>query len=95
MVDSVPILEPETSEIAYVMINCPVGSEQHMIEKLKSLDSVKEIQGVLGNYDILAKIEASTIDLLRDIIVLKIRNIPDVNCTTTLICAANGRVPSS
>lgn len=93
--DSVPVLKPDTNEIAYVMINCQMGSEQHIIEKLKSTDGVKEIQGVLGNYDILTKIETSTIDLIRDIIVLKIRKMQDVNCTTTLLCAGHGRGKSS
>ena len=46
-------------ETAYVLVNCDLGSEDDIIEDLKHMDSVKEVSGTFGAYDIIAKIENS------------------------------------
>jgi DNA-binding Lrp family transcriptional regulator len=74
-------------ESAYIMINCELGSEDSVIEQLKSIPGIKEVQGVFGNYDILAKIEIPSLKSLRDIIAFKIRKIPEIHCTTTIMCS--------
>ena len=76
----------DQKEISYIMINCETGSETSIIDELKSIIYIREVQGVLGNYDILAKLETPTIENTRDTIAL-IRKIKDVHCTTTVICA--------
>jgi DNA-binding Lrp family transcriptional regulator len=78
-------------ETAYIMINCDLGYEESVIEQLRSIECVKEVQGVLGNFDILVKIEVSSIEALREIITSKIRKIQKIRCTTTVICSKNGR----
>jgi len=78
-------------EIAYIMINCEVGYEEAIIEQLRSIECVKEVQGVLGNFDILVKIEVPSVEALREIITWKIRKIEKIRCTTTVICTKNGR----
>ena len=78
-------------ETAYIMINCEVGHEQSIIEQLKTIDGIKEVQGVLGNFDILARVEVPTIEDLREIITSKIRKIQRIHCTTTVICSKNGK----
>ena len=78
-------------ETAYIMINCEVGHEESIIEQLRTIEGVKEVQGVLGNFDILARIEVSSIDALREIITSKIRKIQKIRCTTTVVCTKNGR----
>jgi len=60
---------------AYVLINCELGSEEIIIQQLKGLNSVKEVNGVFGVYDILAKIESDTVEKLRETITWKIRKI--------------------
>ena len=74
-------------ESAYVMINCNLGSEESIIEELKSILGVKEVRGVFGNYDVLAKIEAQSPETLRELITFKIRKISDITSTTTVICS--------
>jgi len=37
---------------AYVLINCEIGSEEKVIEELKTIDGVKEVHGTFGAYDI-------------------------------------------
>ena len=70
---------------AYVLINCELGSEESIIRELKNLDSVIEVHGTFGAYDILAKIESSTVDVLRETITWKIRKIDQIRSTLTLM----------
>ena len=51
---------------AFVLINCELGSEESIIKQLKSLPGVVEVHGTFGAYDILAKIESSTVEDLRE-----------------------------
>tara|TARA_Y100000310_G_C20385271_1_gene670122 strand:- start:198 stop:437 length:240 start_codon:yes stop_codon:yes gene_type:complete len=71
--------------IAYVLINCELGSEESIIQQLKSLDDVVEVHGTFGAYDILAKIESSTVEVLRETITWKIRKIDQIRSTLTLM----------
>ena len=57
---------------AYVLINCELGSEEAIISQLKNLEGVIEVHGTFGAYDILAKIESSTVEALRETITWKL-----------------------
>jgi len=70
---------------AYVLINCELGSEESIIHELKNLDGVIEVHGTFGAYDILAKIESTTVDALRETITWKIRKIDQIRSTLTLM----------
>ena len=70
---------------AYVLVNCELGSEESIIQQLKSLDGVAEVHGTFGAYDILAKIESATVENLRETITWKIRKIDQIRSTLTLM----------
>ena len=70
---------------AYVLINCDLGSEESVISELKSLEDVVEVHGTFGAYDILAKVEAELVEKLRETITWKIRKIPKIRSTLTLM----------
>jgi DNA-binding Lrp family transcriptional regulator len=70
---------------AYVLINCELGSEELVISELKSIEGVAEVNGTFGAYDILAKVESSQVEALREIITWKIRKIPKIRSTLTLM----------
>ena len=70
---------------AYVLINCELGSEEEIIKQLKNLEGVIEVHGTFGAYDILAKIESSTVEMLRETITWKIRKIEKLRATLTLM----------
>ena len=72
-------------ETAYVLVNCDLGSEEAIIEDLKHIDSVREVHGTFGAYDIIAKIENSERDKLREIIIWNIRKLEHVRSTLTLM----------
>ena len=70
---------------AYVLINCELGSEELVIAKLKELDTVKEVHGTFGAYDILVKVESKEVSLLREAITWQIRKIDKIRSTLTLM----------
>jgi len=70
--------------ITYVLISCEVGAEESILAELKSLESVKEVSGVFGSYDIIVKLEATSEEKLKDIVVSKIRNLKKIRTTITL-----------
>jgi DNA-binding Lrp family transcriptional regulator len=69
------------------MINCEMGSERLVIDKLKPIECVKEVAGVFGNYDVLVKIQSAKVDEIKQTITTRIRSLDKIRCTTTLMCA--------
>ena len=74
----------------YILINSDLGSDVEIIKKIKQiLDNENgieyEVQGVYGVYDIIVKITADSMDLLRSIITNKIRKIDKVYSTLTMM----------
>ncbi|PUA33189.1 MAG: AsnC family transcriptional regulator [Zestosphaera tikiterensis] len=70
---------------ALVLINTEIGSESDVMNALSKIDGVKEIYEVYGMYDIVVKVEAETHEALRELVINKIRRIPQVRGTTTMI----------
>lgn len=69
---------------AFVLINCDLGSEENVLSELKSIKKVKETHGVFGAYDIVARVEAPTDVMIKDVVKSKIRSIDRVRSTLTL-----------
>lgn len=69
------------------MINCEMGSEQTVIEKIRPIQGVREVMGVFGNYDVLVKIQFARVEDIRNAITTNIRSLDKIRCTTTLMCA--------
>jgi len=70
---------------AIVLINTDVGMEEEVSKALTQIPEVREVHIVYGVYDIVAIVEASTFDALRAVIVNRIRRLPHIKSTTTLI----------
>jgi DNA-binding Lrp family transcriptional regulator len=70
---------------AYVLINCDLGSEESIIKEIAGLPGVREVKGTYGVYDVVAKVEADNMETLKDTITWKIRRMPKVRSTVTLI----------
>ena len=69
---------------AFVLINCELGSEEHVISELKTFSDVKEVQGTFGAYDIIVEISSESIEKIRETITWKIRKIGKIRSTLTL-----------
>lgn len=70
--------------IAYVLINCELGVEEFVISELKEIETVREVRGILGAYDILVKLEAGSLDEISKTVTLKIRKLDKIRFTMTL-----------
>ncbi|HZI70656.1 MAG TPA: Lrp/AsnC ligand binding domain-containing protein [Nitrososphaeraceae archaeon] len=71
--------------LAYLLINCEHGEEQGIIEELKELPEIVEAYQIAGAYDLIAKINAATIDKLKETISWRIRTTDKIKSTITLI----------
>ena len=71
--------------LAFVLVNAEVGSEEQVVKELRETDNVKEAHLVYGVYDLIAKIEAETMDNLKAVIAQKVRKIPGIRSTLTLL----------
>ena len=71
--------------VAFVLINAEIGAESEVLKALEKVSNVKEAYGVYGVYDIIAKVEAETMDKLKDIVTWNIRRLDKVRSTLTMI----------
>ena len=70
--------------MAFVLINCELGVKEFVISELKEIETVREVRGVLGTYDILVKLEAGSLDEISKTVTLKIRKLAKIRFTMTL-----------
>ncbi len=80
-------------EMAYLLIQCDMGAETDIIQKLMEIPEVKEVRGTYGVYDIFAKLESDSREKLDEILTNNIRKIPKIRSTNTLspILSQGGR----
>ncbi len=80
-------------EIAYLLIQCDMGAEVDIIERLVKIPEVQEVRGTYGVYDIFAKLESDSKEKLDEILTNNIRKIPKIRSTNTLspILSQGGR----
>jgi DNA-binding Lrp family transcriptional regulator len=80
-------LELEVLEMdsAYILINVETGSEVEVLEALRKIENVREAHGVYGVYDVIARVEAESMERLKEIITWKIRRLDKVRSTLTMM----------
>lgn len=69
---------------AFVLINAELGKEEGLIKELRKIENVKEAHFVYGVYDVVAKVEAESMEKLKGIVTFKIRRLNDVRSTLTM-----------
>jgi len=70
---------------AYVMLNCELGAEAEIIEKLKELEQVTDVFETIGTHDMLVRLQADNFEKIREIVSWNIQKLPKVRSTSTLI----------
>jgi DNA-binding Lrp family transcriptional regulator len=71
--------------VSYVLINIEPGSEEEVLKELRKVPNVKDCHRLYGLYDMIVKVEADSMDGLKEIITWKIRRLPGVRSTVTTI----------
>lgn len=70
---------------AFVLINTEIGYENEILKELKKIKTVKEAYVIYGVYDIIARVEAESMDKLKETISWNIRRLDKVKSTLTMI----------
>ena len=71
-------------EIAYILIQCDLGSEENIIGEIMKIPEAKEVRGTYGIYDVFCKVVSDSKESLDETITNKIRKIPKIRSTITL-----------
>jgi DNA-binding Lrp family transcriptional regulator len=71
--------------MAFVLINVESGADAEVLQALKKISNVKEAYQVYGVYDIVAKVEAESMDKLKEIVTNRVRRLDKVRSTLTTI----------
>ncbi len=61
--------------VAYVLINCELGAEETIMEKLKEIEPVKEVFGTIGTHDMMVKLDTENFEKIREIVSRTIQKI--------------------
>jgi DNA-binding Lrp family transcriptional regulator len=70
---------------AFLLINCLIGFQSHIVDELKKLSEFIEIYRVDVMYDIIAKVNVNSEKELQEIVISKIRKIEGIKSTLTLV----------
>jgi DNA-binding Lrp family transcriptional regulator len=70
---------------AFVLVNAELGYETKLADEMKGISGVNDAYTIYGVYDILLKVEAPTMDRLKEFISMKIRRVKGVKSTLTML----------
>ncbi|MEM4233411.1 MAG: Lrp/AsnC ligand binding domain-containing protein [Thermoplasmata archaeon] len=73
--------------VAYVLITTATGKETAVLERLRQIPGLSEVHQLFGQFDMIVRMETKDYDVLCDEVLGKIRTIPGVTSTRTLITA--------
>jgi DNA-binding Lrp family transcriptional regulator len=77
--------------LAYVLFKVSSGTEREVCQKLVEFDGVLQADIIFGEYDVIAKIETQNLSTLEEFVSLKVRNVPNVLVTSTMIISREYR----
>ena len=69
---------------AYILIQTDVGRAASVAEAIAALEGVALAEDVTGPYDVIARVEASTVDELGKLVIARIQDVEGI--TRTLTC---------
>lgn len=69
---------------AYILVQTEVGKSKSVAEEIAELVGVSSAEDVTGPYDVIARVEAETVDDLGKLVIARIQDVPGI--TRTLTC---------
>lgn len=75
---------------AYVLINTELGQEAQVVSELNEVEGITGISSLYGIYDVIAQVEADSMEKVKEIVFNKIRRLDNVKTTITLITFGEG-----
>jgi DNA-binding Lrp family transcriptional regulator len=76
-------------ETLFLLVETEVGRLDEVLQRIRAVPSVTEVQVVTGPFDLIVKVEAAHINLALDTVIHKIRKIPGIKATETLVTVAS------
>ena len=70
---------------AFVLINTQTGFEKTVLQNLMEIKGVEQVFSIYGVYDIIAKVNAESMDKLKELLTWRVRRLENVRSTLTLI----------
>jgi DNA-binding Lrp family transcriptional regulator len=70
---------------ALVLMNAELGHETTLVNELRKTPNVTEVYAVYGVYDVIVKVEADSMEKLREAIATKLRKVNGIKSTLTMI----------
>jgi DNA-binding Lrp family transcriptional regulator len=70
---------------AYVLITAQVSQVKEALQGLKKIKGVKKVDAVTGPYDIIALVEGENMNVIGEMVVSEIQNVPGVSRTLTCL----------
>ena len=70
---------------AFVLLNVDLGSEEEVLQEIKTIDGVLEAHRVYGVYDTVVVVEMDSTEKLKEVVTWKIRRLSKVRSTLTMI----------
>jgi len=70
---------------AYLLLNVETGTEEEVMRSLKPVPEVQEARMVYGIYDIIIRVEAETMEEMKNVVNGRIRHLYRIRSTMTMI----------
>ena len=69
----------------FILIRVEAKKEDEVYDNLANVKEIEGIREVFGEYDMICRMEARNLKEMRSLIILKVRSVPGIISTTTLI----------
>ncbi len=72
-------------ETLFLLVETEVGRLDEVLRRIRAVPIVTDVQAVTGPFDLIVKVEAPQINQALDVVVHRIRKIPGIKATETLV----------
>ena len=77
-------------ETLYLLVEIETGRVDEVLRRMRAVPGVTEVQAVTGPFDLIVKVQAPHINEALDTVVHRIRKIPGIKSTETLVTVGLG-----
>lgn len=77
-------------ETLYLLAEVDLAQLDAVLQRIRSIPDVVEVEAVTGPFDLIIKIQAEHINEALDIVMQRIRRIPGIRGTETLVTVTGG-----
>jgi DNA-binding Lrp family transcriptional regulator len=77
--------------LAYILVTLKSGAERDVCERVSNFEEVVQVDELYGEYDAIVKVRVEDLSQLDKFLTDKLRSLPDIFLTTTMIVAREYR----